>query len=97
MEERILTLHSSEGKQGVNIDKARYDRIQGAILEILEDNSEITFSRLLEGVQQRLSGDFNGSISWYVTTVKLDLEARKEIERISGSKPQRLRLKRTGS
>lgn len=97
MGERILTLHPSEGKLGVNIDKARYDRIRGAILKILEDKSEITFSRLLEEVQQRLFGDFNGSISWYVTTVKLDLEARQEIERIPGSKPQRLRLKRIGS
>ncbi len=32
-----------------------------------------------------------GSIGWYTTTVKLDLEARGLIERIEGSKPQRLR------
>ena len=32
-----------------------------------------------------------GSISWYTTTVKLNLETRGEIERIGGPKPQRLR------
>ena len=33
-----------------------------------------------------------GSISWYVTTVKLDLEARGLIERVPRSRPQRLRM-----
>lgn len=32
-----------------------------------------------------------GSVSWYTTTVKLDLEARGELERVPGSRPQRLR------
>jgi hypothetical protein len=34
-----------------------------------------------------------GSVSWYTTTVKLDLEVKGEIERIPGSSPQRLRLR----
>ena len=32
-----------------------------------------------------------GSLSWYLTTVKLDLEARGLIERVPHSVPQRLR------
>ena len=32
-----------------------------------------------------------GSVSWYTTTVKLDMEVKREIERVPGSKPQRLR------
>jgi hypothetical protein len=35
---------------------------------------------------------FEGSVSWYVTTVKLDLETRGVVERVPGQKPQRLRL-----
>lgn len=39
-----------------------------------------------------MSGNFDGSIGWYYTTIKLDLEARREIERIPGSKPQLIRM-----
>jgi hypothetical protein len=37
--------------------------------------------------------EFRGSIGWYTTIVKLDLEARDLIERITDKKPQPLRLK----
>jgi hypothetical protein len=37
--------------------------------------------------------EFRGSIGWYTTIVKLDLEARRLIERIPDKKPQHLRLK----
>jgi len=39
-----------------------------------------------------LQSSFDGSISWYVTTVKLDAEARGLIQRVPKSRPQRLRL-----
>jgi hypothetical protein len=35
-----------------------------------------------------------GSVTWYTVTVKLDLEARGEIERVPRSRPQRVRRKR---
>ena len=92
IEERILTKHPEEGKSGVNISKRKYDLMREAILESLRANEEMTFKDLTEDVHRRLEGKFDGSISWYVTTVKLDLEARGEIERIPGKKPQRLRL-----
>lgn len=31
-----------------------------------------------------------GSVGWYTTTVKLDLEARGEIARVESARPQRL-------
>jgi hypothetical protein len=46
------------------------------------------FSRL----NKSLKGKFAGNISWYGETVKLDLEAKKIIER-TASKPQKYRLK----
>ena len=92
MAERVLTSHPEPGKAGVNICKHKYDLIRGAILEAIRARGDIQFKELADAVRRRLSGGFEGSISWYVTTVKLDLEARGLIERIPKSRPQRLRL-----
>jgi hypothetical protein len=94
MEEKIMTLHPEQGKSGVNISKRKYDVIRAAILESLGTREEMTFTELNRDVHDRLEGGVDGSISWYVTTVKLDLEARRVIERIPGSRPQRLRMVR---
>ncbi len=90
MADKIMTLHP-EGKTGVNIDKARYDAVSAAIIEAIRARGEMSFGELAGAVGQHLT-DFDGSIGWYTTTVKLDLEARGVIERIPGSGPQRLRL-----
>ena len=91
MEEKILTRHP-DNKQGVNISKKRYEAIRQAIIDVLVEQQEIEFKELPEAVDQKLGGNFDGSISWYVTTVKLDLEARGVVERIPKHSPQRLRL-----
>ena len=91
MEEKILTRHP-ENKQGVNISKKKYDAIRQAILDVLDEQQEIFFQELPADVDQKLGRNFDGSVSWYVTTVKLDLEARRFIERVPKSSPQRLRL-----
>jgi hypothetical protein len=91
MEEKVLTLHP-QGKSGVNISKAKYDTISRAIQDSLRTRRSMTFKEVTEEVGRMLEGSFDGSISWYVTTVKLDLEARGIIERIPNSTPQRLRL-----
>ena len=91
---KIMTLHP-EGKQGVNIDQAKYDVIKDAILDSLRDGTELPFKLLPEQVSQRVP-DFGGSVTWYVTTVKLDLEARGIIERVAGESPQVLRKTTSG-
>ena len=91
MEEKILTLHP-QGKQGVNIDRAKYDTIRAAILGATSAEGEIRFKDLPAAVEEALEEPFDGSLSWYITTVKLDLEARGLLERVPGSSPQRLRL-----
>ncbi len=93
MDKKIMTLHP-QGKQGVNISRARYDTMRAAIVEALEENDIITFAQLTEAVRTKLEDTFDGSINWYVTTVKLDLEARSVVERVPKSKPQQLRLKK---
>ena len=92
MEERILTRHPEKGKQGGRISKAKYSTVRDAILESVSSYGEITFDDLIDEVNRKLQGHFDGSISWYVTTVKLDLEARRVIRRVPQSSPQRLQL-----
>ena len=93
-EEKILTLHPEEDKQGVNISRSKYEMIRQAILNAIRSQGTITFQGLVSLVEYNLRHRFEGSISWYVTTVKLDLEARGEIERVPGSGEQHLRLKK---
>jgi len=91
IDEKIMTRHP-DGKAGVNIDKSKYDQIHQAVIESLKQEGELTFSELRDDVHLKLEAKFEGSISWYYTTVKLDLEARGDIERIGTSSPQMIRL-----
>ena len=90
LDKKILTSHPS-GKSGKNISKQSYDTLNEAILSVLR-NMELTHTELLNQINKRLTGRFSGNISWYAETVKLDLEARKAIER-TPSKPQRYQVK----
>jgi hypothetical protein len=89
-EEKILTKHP-RGKSGKNISKQKYDTLKGAILSALR-NRELSHTELFDHLNKTLKDRFSGNISWYGETVKLDLEARKIIER-TFSKPQKYRLK----
>ena len=89
-EEKIMTQHPA-GKSGVNISKTKYEAMRTAILAAIDDQGEIAFSDLATAVTPLLPESFDGSVGWYVTTVKLDLEARGEIERTPGKTPQHLR------
>jgi hypothetical protein len=89
-EEKIITKHPL-GKTGRNISKQKYDTLTRAILLVLKD-SERTHTELFNQLNKSLKNRFSGNVSWYGETVKLDLEARKIIER-SSSKPQKYRLK----
>lgn len=89
-EEKILTKHPL-GKSGKNIDKTKYEALKKAILSALA-KKELTHIELFERLNKGLKGKFSGNISWYGETVKLDLEARKTIERTS-AKPPKYRVK----
>ncbi|HEU4760038.1 MAG TPA: hypothetical protein VFT91_08670 [Dehalococcoidia bacterium] len=89
-EEKALTLHP-DGKRGVNVSRAKYEAVRAAMIEQLHNGGQLTASQLFSGVQQSLGPAFQGSVAWYAEWVKLDLEARKVIERLSG-RPRRYRL-----
>lgn len=92
MTEKFFTVHP-ERKKGVNIDRGKYDMVREAILSAIKEHTVISFTNLMEEVGRRVDASSEGSIAWYTTSVKLDLEARGEIERISGRSPQQIRLK----
>ena len=80
-----MTQHP-EKKKGVNIQRDKYERVRDAIETSLKEDGAQSFQSLNEAVNKKLGGNFDGSTSWYYTTVKLDLEARGVIicERKSG-------------
>lgn len=88
-EEKILTKHP-QGKTGRNISTESYETLKSAILAALR-RKELTHTELFEQLNKNLKGKFDGNISWYGETVKLDLEARKIIRR-TDSKPQKYRV-----
>ena len=92
-EEKFKTLHP-EGKNGTNISKEKYDQIREYIINVLKERHTISYRELNDLAVSDLKDSFDGKIPWYVVTVKLDLEARKIIERIPGTSPHLLRLKK---
>lgn len=92
MDEKILTLHP-QGKKGVRIDRAKYDTMKATILKVLR-GKELTHHELTHAVEDALRGKFDGSIPWYMEGTKLDLEARKAIERVPGKTVDVYRVKK---
>ncbi len=91
--EQIQTLHPQVGKTNKRISLEKYNVIKQNILMILAD-SELTHTELMEKLYDSVKDSFEGGIQWYGETVKLDLEARKIIERTS-TKPVKYKLKTT--
>jgi plasmid replication initiation protein len=89
-EDKVLTKHPL-GKRGRSISKQKYEAVKRAMLSALRSR-EMTHTELFKALVTKLKGKFDGNISWYGETVKLDLEARKAIIR-TASKPQLYRLK----
>lgn len=91
--EQIQTLHPLPGKTNKRIDLEKYEVIKEQILFIL-GQSELTHTALMEQLYANVKDSFEGGVQWYGETVKLDLEARKIIER-TGTKPEKYRLQTT--
>ena len=86
-----MTLHP-KNKLGVNIDKEKYILFKNEILKSLLDGP-MSYEDLKDSITRRIAKSFEGSVSWYVVTVKLDLEARGEIIRITESRKHLVKLK----
>ncbi len=90
----LQTQNVNEGVGGARIRTDRYEVFRDAILDAVPDEGGITLKELGRELAAALAGhtfDAKGSVTWYMMTVKLDLEARGLIERVPGARPQRLR------
>lgn len=95
--ERVMTLHP-RGKNGVRIERVKYDAMRRAILRCVPRTKE---GIALTDLRARVSGllapaafEAGDGVTWYLIAVKQDLEARGLIEGVPGAKPQRLRRAR---
>ena len=95
-EERITCRTPTPGKKPTRIHKWKYDLLRCIILDILVGSADgIEFRSLPSIIDAHLSPEQRanlGSVSWYTTSVKLDMEVKGDIVRVPGAKPQRLRL-----
>ncbi len=91
--EKILTLHP-QGKNGVNIDLGKYNRLKDFILDTLRREGEMTFTELFDQSKEVLQATFKGKVGWYLVSVKLDLEARGIIERMPKTRPHVIHIKK---
>lgn len=93
-EERVVCETPTPGKRPTRIPAWKYDLLRRAILDVVPvDGGGLAFKELPAAVSRRLSADERrrlGSVSWYTTVVKLDLEVKGELRRLDGSRPQRL-------
>lgn len=93
--EKVECRTPTPGKKPTNIDAWKFDTLRKAILRAVPKNKAgVLFSELPKLVKKQLTAGQAreiGSLSWYTTTVKLELEVRGEIERVEGVAPQRLR------
>ncbi|MDP9229060.1 MAG: hypothetical protein M3O67_00140 [Bacteroidota bacterium] len=94
MEQKIQLKHPA-GKHAVSIDKDKYDTIKKALVNSLKKKVELTHKEILQAITEDFKKNkikFEGSLEWYMESIKLDLEAGKIIERIPGKSPQKFRL-----
>lgn len=91
---RVLQRAPNESGTGARISPRRYDALRKAILlAVPKDADGIPLAALTRAVAARVPRELfrDVSLRWYLTAVKLDLEAQGLIERAPGSRPQRLR------
>lgn len=94
-EDKVLCRTPTPNKKPTRVARAKFELVRKAILRLLPKKGEgMVFTELVDKVEAELTPreiEFLGSVSWYTTAVKLELEVRGEIERVKGSQPQRLR------
>ena len=96
--EQVVCRTPTPGKKAKKISAPKFNLVREMILGIISQSGEsVVFADLPGLVASELTSAQQaelGSVAWYVTTVKLELEMRGELERLPGVTPQRIRLVR---
>ena len=92
--EKVVCRTPTPGKKPTRINAAKFALLRRAILAVIPRRREgVRFRDLPRLAASRLSSEQRrglGSVNWYVTTVKLELEVPGAIRRLPGVTPQRL-------
>jgi hypothetical protein len=92
--DKVVCETPTPGKKPTGIDQWKYDLLRNAILEVLpKQGNGVPFGDLANLIKDCLgSGQLSrlGSLAWYTTAVKLDMEVKEDNRRVSDSNPQRL-------
>ena len=98
---RVMMFNATrpDGMDGWTMDLRQYELMRDHILDMVTNGADADGTILLKEVvfaaQKRYATHElfpNGRVRNYCTFTKVDLEARREVERVPGSSPQRLRL-----
>jgi hypothetical protein len=95
MQERIQLKHPA-GKHAVTMAKDKYEPMAEAIIKSLQQHGEVTHTEMTHAVTGYFKKNkikFEGAVEWYMESVKLDLEAKKIIQRISDKPSQKNKWK----
>ena len=84
-----------ERKGVVNLTPAKYEAMREAVVAVLPtEGGGMLFDDMVGAVAPLVPEALFphvGSVNWYAKSVQLDLEAKRIIERVPGSKPLRFR------
>ncbi|PVZ06831.1 DUF6958 family protein [Actinomycetospora cinnamomea] len=94
----IFNATRPDGLDGWTMDRAQYELMRAHILEMIDDEAgedgSIALRDVVRAAQERYATHPlfpGGRTRNYCTFTKVDLEARREIERVPGASPQRIR------
>jgi len=91
-EELFQAINPVPTKHSLHLDRTKYDLMLVVVLANLQERGPMTFNQLGALVEEQLQNNFDGSVIWYFTMVKLDLEACGVIHCLPGSKPQMIEI-----
>lgn len=86
-DDRVVCRTPTPGGKPTRIERWKFDSVRGAILDaVATEDDGLPFSELPAAVRERLMPEelqYLGSIGWYTTTVKLELEVAGDLRRES--------------